>query len=88
MSHRLHRVRIETARHRIEGTVQLPEAGFRSRITDFLKAHGRDYIAVTDARLTPVDGGVAEDPEFLTVSAHHIELVTDLGSAEATTKPS
>ena len=42
MHFRRERVRIETTRHEIEGTLQLPNEGFRSRTTDFLNAHGDD----------------------------------------------
>ena len=50
MHFRHERVRIETARHEIEGTLQLPHEGFRSRLTDFLNAQGDDFLPLTDAR--------------------------------------
>src|SRR3954462_1813472 len=56
MHFRHERVRIETDRHEIEGTLQLPNEGFRSRTTDFLNAHERDFLAVTDAELTWLGG--------------------------------
>ena len=49
MHFRHERVRIETARHEIEGTLQLPHEGFRSRLTDFLNAQGDDFLPLTDA---------------------------------------
>ncbi len=80
MNYRRHRLRIETERHSIEGVVQLPDAGFRSRTTDFLNAHETDFIAITDARLTPLGGGDVEEHGFVAVSARHIVLVVELES--------
>src|SRR5215218_9747955 len=77
MTFRRHRLRIQTERHNIEGSVQLPDTGFRSRTTDFLNAHGRDFIAVTDATLTPLDGGVPEFHPYIGVSVRHIVLVVE-----------
>ena len=45
MQFRRERVRIETQRHEIEGTVQLPNEGYRSRTTDFLNSHDREFLA-------------------------------------------
>src|ERR1700755_3373203 len=78
---RRERVRIETARHEIEGTLQLPSEGFRSRTTDFLNAHGEEVLAVTDAEVTWLDGARApERHEFLALAARHVVLVVELGS--------
>ena len=49
MQFRRERVRVETQRHIIEGTLQLPNEGYRSRTTDFLNAHDSDFIALIDA---------------------------------------
>ena len=46
MHFRRERVRIETQRHEIEATLQLPNEGFRSRTTDFLNAHEREFLAL------------------------------------------
>ena len=46
MQFRRERVRVETQRHIIEGTLQLPNEGYRSRTTDFLNAHDSDFIAL------------------------------------------
>ena len=55
MHFRRERVRIETQRHDIEGTVQLPNEGYRSRTTDFLNAHERDFLALTDVEVRWLD---------------------------------
>ena len=79
MHFRRERVRIETDRHEIEGTLQLPNEGFRSRTTDFLNAHERDFLAVTDAELTWVDGSrEAERHEYLAIAVRHVVLVLEL----------
>lgn len=79
MSDRLQRIRIETERHRIEGSLQLPVDGFRSRLKDFLNAHADDFIALTDATVAPLEaGGSPVAHEFLAVSARHVVLVVEL----------
>lgn len=81
MRHRRLRVRLETARHVIEGTVQLPGEGYRSRITDFLNAQETDFLAVTDAELGRI--GEEHTPEahpYLAVSVRHVILVAELES--------
>src|ERR1700759_3339616 len=55
MHFRRERVRIETARHEIVGTLQLPAEGFRSRTTDFLNATNDEFLALTDAEVTYLD---------------------------------
>jgi hypothetical protein len=81
MHYRRERVRVETARHDIEGTLQLPSEGFRSRTTDFLNAHGEEFLALTDAEVRWVDGSRApERHEYLALAARQIVLVVELGS--------
>jgi hypothetical protein len=81
MHFRRERVRVETARHEIEGTLQLPNEGFRSRTTDFLNAHGDDFIALIDAEVTWLDGSYAPQRHpFLAVAARHVVLVVELES--------
>ena len=79
MHFRHERVRIETERHEIEGTIQLPNEGYRSRTTDFLTAHERDFLAITDAELTWLDS--SRDPErheYLALAVRHIVVVLEL----------
>jgi hypothetical protein len=81
MHFRRARVRIETAHHVVEGTLQLPGEGYRSRLTDFLNANGTDFVAVTDAELARQDGAQAlENHPYLAISARHIVLVVELES--------
>lgn len=79
MSSRMQRVRLETDRHVIEGDVQMPVKGFRSRVTDFFNANTTEFIALTDAVVTPLDGSAgAAKHDFLAVSARHVVLVIEL----------
>ncbi len=75
------RVRLETERHTIEGTLQLPSEGYRSRMTDFLNSHDSDFLPVTAATLTSRDGrGAPEQHDYLAVSVRHIMLGVELES--------
>ena len=88
MQFRRERVRVETQRHIIEGTLQLPHEGYRSRTTDFLNAHDSDFIALIDADVTWTDG--AREPErqqFMAISARHVILVTELESLGVVDEP-
>jgi hypothetical protein len=79
MHYRRERVRIETDRHEIEGTVQLPSEGYRSRTTDFLNAHDREFLALTDADVRWLGGErEPERHEYLAVGVAHIVLVVEL----------
>ena len=91
MHYRRLRVRLETDRHVIEGTLQLPNEGYRSRLTDFLNAHGSDFLPVTDAELTWIGGDrPAERREYLAVSVRHIVVGVELellGTFDETGEP-
>ena len=66
--HRQERLLIETDRHRIRGAVTLARDGFRSRISDMLNAPERDFIALTDVTIEPLDGGPKMSCEFLALA--------------------
>ena len=72
---RRERIELETPRHRIVGYVTLAENGFRSRVSDLLNASERDFIALTDVTMVPLDGGEPTTREFVAVSRHHIVFV-------------
>ena len=79
MSDRMQRVRLETERHSIEGCLQLPAEGFRSRVKDFFNAHASEFLALTDALVKPLDGaGPATELPFLAVSIRHVVLVHEV----------
>jgi hypothetical protein len=91
MIHRRLRVRLETERHIIEGTLQLPGEGYRSRLTDFFCAHEGDFVPVTDAELTWIGGERApEHHEYVTISVRHVTMgveLEDLGTFDAMGEP-
>jgi hypothetical protein len=81
MLYRRARVRIETDRHVVEGVLQLPGEGYRSRLTDFLNAGGTEFIALTDAELTRHEGvQPLESHRYLAVSVRHVVLAMELES--------
>jgi hypothetical protein len=81
MHFRRQRVRIETERHAIEGTLQLPDEGYRSRMTDFLNAHEQDFVPVTEAMIEWLDGSRGtERLAYVAISTRHIVIVTELES--------
>jgi uncharacterized protein DUF6812 len=91
MHYRRLRVRLETERHVIEGTLQLPSEGYRSRMTDFLNSHDSDFLPVTDAQVVARDGdGAAERHDYLAVSVRHVMLgieLETLGTFDAAGEP-
>jgi hypothetical protein len=72
MDHRQERIRIETERHRIEGSLTLARDGYRSRVSDVLNASERDFLTLTDVTVEPLAGGPVELHPFLTLARRHI----------------
>ena len=75
---RLERIELETGRHRMVGNVTLAQNGFRSRVSDLLNASEREFIALTDVTITPLDGGEDMTREFVAVSRLHIVFVSPM----------
>jgi hypothetical protein len=74
MEHRDERVVVETDRYRITGTLHLPRDGYRSRLTDYLNAAERSFLALTDVEIGPIDGGPTENLPFLALAVSHVVL--------------
>jgi hypothetical protein len=72
---RRERIRLETPRHRIEGSLMLARDGYRSRVSDMLNASERDFLTLTDVTIEPLEGGSAERHAFLAVARAHIVYV-------------
>jgi hypothetical protein len=72
MDHRQERVRIETERYRIEGSLTLARDGYRSRVSDVLNASERDFLTLTEVTVEPLAGGPVELHPFLTLARRHI----------------
>jgi hypothetical protein len=75
-------IELETTRHRMTGAVTLSQNGFRSRVSDLLNASERDFIALTDVTMVPLDGGDPIKREFVAVSRHHIVFVAPASPEE------
>jgi hypothetical protein len=73
MEHQEQRVVVETNHYRITGTLRTPRDGYRSRLTDFLNASERTFIALTDVQLEPLNGvGRHEQRAYIAVSLSQI----------------
>jgi hypothetical protein len=72
MDHRRERIRVETARHRIEGYLTLARDGYRSRVSDVLNASERDFLTLTEVTVQPLQGGPLELHPYLTLARAHI----------------
>ncbi len=69
------RVIIETDRHRITGTLRLPADGYRSRLTDYLNASERQFLALTEVEVTSLESPTrVERREFVALSVGHVVL--------------
>ncbi|HEX4115573.1 MAG TPA: hypothetical protein VHY18_06835 [Solirubrobacteraceae bacterium] len=76
---RRERIRLETPRHRIEGSLMLARDGYRSRVSDMLNASERDFLTLTDVTLMPLDGGPTERHAFMAIARAHIVYVVAPG---------
>ena len=79
MGHRQERIRIETERHRIEGSITLARDGYRSRVSDVLNASERDFLTLTEVTVEPLEGGPVELHEYLTLARRHIVFAVRRG---------
>jgi hypothetical protein len=76
MEHRDERVVVETSRHRITGMLSLPRDGYRSRLTDYLNASEREFLALTDVEIEALAGTTPiERRPFVALSLAHVVLV-------------
>jgi hypothetical protein len=69
------RIIVETDRHRIVGQVLLPTDGYRSRLTDYLNASEREFLALTDVEVTLLEGSPRiEKRDYIALSLRHVVL--------------
>jgi hypothetical protein len=72
---RSERIVVETDRHRIVGHLMLPADGYRSRLTDYLNASEREFLALTDVEVTTLQGTPRiEKRDFIALSVRHVVL--------------
>jgi hypothetical protein len=84
MEHREERITVETARYRITGNVRLPRDGYRSRMTDYLNAFERGFLALTDVVMESLDGSAAPSRRpFAAVSIRPIVTAAPADGADA-----
>jgi hypothetical protein len=75
VEHRDERIVVETDRYRITGVLRMPRDGYRSRLTDYLNAAERAFLALTDVEVAPLDSTTGgEHHPFLALSLSHIVL--------------
>ena len=80
MDLREEQVMLETDRYRITGRLTLPREGYRSRLSDYVNQRDREFFALSDVTIAPLDG--AEDArraEFLMVGRSHVRLIAVAG---------
>ena len=81
MNQREERIIVETERYRFTGSVRLPVEGYRSRLTDHLNASEREFIALTDVEIVPLDGGEPGRQPFVALGRRHIVYATSVDDA-------
>lgn len=75
MEQKTERIIVETDRHRIVGHVLLPADGYRSRLTDYLNASEREFLALTDVEVTTLEATPRiEKRDFIALSVRHVVL--------------
>jgi hypothetical protein len=75
---------VETERYRIEGKLTLPSEGYRSRLSDFVNQRDREFFAIQDATVTPLDGSTdPNDVPFMLVARRHIRVVVPADDASS-----
>ena len=83
LDHRDERIVVETNRYRITGVLRLPRDVYRSRLTDYLNASERAFLALTDVEVMSLDGPPGgEHRDFLALSLRHIVLAMPAEDAE------
>jgi hypothetical protein len=66
------RLIIETERHRINGALSIATDRHRSRMSEMLGASERDFLALTDVTIEPLDGRGILRCEFLLLARSKI----------------
>lgn len=75
---------VETDRHRITGLLRLPADGYRSRLTDYLNASERQFLALTDVEVTNLEApSRVQRREFIALSVRHVVLAMPAAAGDA-----
>ena len=84
---RRERIRVETDRLRIDGTLTLARDGFRSRVSDVLNAAERDFITLTEVTVEPLEGGPVELHAYVSLARRHIVFAVVLDDEDGERPP-
>lgn len=84
MNQREERIVVETERYRLTGMVRLPVEGYRSRLTDHLNAGEREFVALTDVDVVPLDdaNGPPTHHGYVALGRRHIVFATSAEGAD------
>jgi hypothetical protein len=82
MHEREERILVETERYRLLGTVRLAADGYGSRLTDRLNASERDFIALTDVEIVPLDGSEPTRRPFVALGRRHVVFATSVAAPQ------
>jgi hypothetical protein len=67
---------LETERYRIVGKLMLPSEGYRSRLSDYMNQRDREFFALNEAVVTPLDAPEeTRRASFLMVGRAHVRLI-------------
>jgi hypothetical protein len=82
VDHREEPIVVETSSHRITGVLRLPRDGYRSRLTDYLNASERTFLALTNVEIVSLDGSrEVERRAFIALSINQIVLAMPADAA-------
>jgi hypothetical protein len=81
VDNRVERIVLETPGQRIVGDLTLPREGYRSRLSDYLNQGDVDFIPLTNAEITGVNGGEVIRREFVAVARTHVHIAYPLAGA-------
>jgi hypothetical protein len=69
-------VMLETDRYRITGRLTLPREGYRSRLSDYVNQRDREFFALSDCLVEPLDGAEGtRRTSFLMVGRSHVRII-------------
>lgn len=73
------RVVVETDRYRVEGDINLPQEGYRSRLSDYLNRRDQEFIILVNVELLALDGSGRDwQTPVLMLARQHIRLVVPI----------
>jgi hypothetical protein len=73
------RVVVETDRYRVEGDINLPQEGYRSRLSDYLNRSDQEFIILVNVELLALDGSGRDwQTPVLMLARQHIRLVVPI----------